>query len=119
MIAPVGLQLSRAKGFRLQAMSLALNGLPAINVGRPFKDGNQFVIGKEYGKSGGSMLRVANAEHAVALHRAELERSIRTAPQACDLMFARLRGHNLACWCGIGSPCHRDTLLYFSNRIPA
>lgn len=26
-----------------------------------------------------------------------------------------LRGHNLACWCGVDRPCHRNTLLRVSN----
>lgn len=35
MTAPVRLQLSRKKGFDLQAHSSAVNGLPAVNVARP------------------------------------------------------------------------------------
>jgi hypothetical protein len=42
MIAPVRMQLSRAKGFNLQAASLALNGLAAVKVTRPGKFGNPF-----------------------------------------------------------------------------
>lgn len=29
--------------------------------------------------------------------------------------IAELRGKNLACWCAIGAPCHRDVLLRFAN----
>lgn len=39
---PVRLQLSRRKGFDLQALSLATNGLPAVKVCRPGKWGNPF-----------------------------------------------------------------------------
>ena len=39
---PVRLQLSRKKGFDLQALSLATNGLPAVNVARPGRWGNPF-----------------------------------------------------------------------------
>jgi hypothetical protein len=39
---PVRLQLSRRKGFDLQALSLATNCLPAVNVARPTKWGNPF-----------------------------------------------------------------------------
>lgn len=39
---PVRLRLSRAKGFDLQAVSIATNGLPAVNVARPGKWGNPF-----------------------------------------------------------------------------
>jgi hypothetical protein len=39
---PVRLRLSRAKGFDLQALSRATNGLPAVNVARPTRWGNPF-----------------------------------------------------------------------------
>ena len=39
---PVRLRLSRAKGFDLQAVSRAANGLGAVNVARPTKWGNPF-----------------------------------------------------------------------------
>lgn len=42
MTKPVRLQLSRRKGFDLQAVSRAANGLPAVNVARPAKWGNPF-----------------------------------------------------------------------------
>ena len=43
---PIRLQLSRAKGFDLQALSRAANGLTAVNVGRPSKWGNPFIVGE-------------------------------------------------------------------------
>lgn len=42
MTKPVRLQLSRRKGFDLQALSLATNGLAAVNISRPGKWGNPF-----------------------------------------------------------------------------
>ena len=42
---PVRLRLSRQKGFRLQAASKAVNGLPAVSVGRPGRYGNPFTVG--------------------------------------------------------------------------
>lgn len=42
---PVRLQLSRRKGFNLQALSLATNGLPAVSVAKPSKWGNPCRIG--------------------------------------------------------------------------
>ena len=44
MVKPVRLQLSRGKGFNLQAVSRGVNGLPAITVARPGKWGNPFHI---------------------------------------------------------------------------
>lgn len=29
--------------------------------------------------------------------------------------IARLRGHDLACWCPLDSPCHADVLLEIAN----
>lgn len=29
---------------------------------------------------------------------------------------AQLRGHDLACWCKPGAPCHADVLLELANR---
>lgn len=42
MTTPVRLQLSRKKGFDLQAWSRQVNGLPAVKVTRPGKWGNPF-----------------------------------------------------------------------------
>lgn len=42
MAKPVRLQLSRKKGFDLQALSRAANGLEPVNVARPSKWGNPF-----------------------------------------------------------------------------
>lgn len=44
MTAPVRLQLSRKRGFDLQAHSLAINGLRAVNVARPSILGNPFTV---------------------------------------------------------------------------
>jgi hypothetical protein len=46
-MTPVRLQLSRRKGFDLQAASCATNGLDAVVVARPTKWGNPFVVGKD------------------------------------------------------------------------
>lgn len=49
MPRPVRIRLSRAKGFDLQALSYATNGLPAVNVARPSRWGNPWVCIKPYG----------------------------------------------------------------------
>lgn len=37
-----------------------------------------------------------------------------------DAWAARhLTGHDLACWCPLGTPCHADVLLTVLNRGPA
>ena len=47
MTRPVRLQLSRRKGFDLQAWSREVNGLPAVSVARPTKWGNPFPVCKD------------------------------------------------------------------------
>ena len=48
-IRPIRLRLSRAKGFDLQLMSRAANGLPARSVARPGPFGNPWLCSKPYG----------------------------------------------------------------------
>ena len=97
---PVRLQLSRRKGFNLQALSIATNGLPAVNCARPGQYGNWFVVG-EHG----------TAEECVAKFRfTQL-----TAVAKGWWHYDELRGKNLACWCGLDAPCHVDTIIEIAN----
>ncbi|TPI39279.1 DUF4326 domain-containing protein [Mesorhizobium sp. B3-1-9] len=116
MTKPVRLRLSRAKGFDLQALSLATNGLPAVHVGRPGPWGNPFIVGKH-----------GDAAYCVDLHKALLAGLMRVGadPDVEALERTRrfvaenageLRGKNLACWCKPGAPCHADVLLTIANR---
>lgn len=94
--SPVRLQLSRRKGFDLQALSMATNGLPAVNVARPSKWGNPWTV--------------ENTGRIDAVLRFACE----TAPL---LDVSPLRGKNLACWCALdGEPCHADVLLEIASR---
>ena len=103
MTVPVRLRLSRAKGFDLQAVSRALNGLEAVNVARPTKWGNPFTVAN----SGGV--------HPALRYACEYARYVDARP---------LRGKNLACWCGLEDqhgnyvPCHADVLLSLANDVP-
>ncbi|RWB85962.1 MAG: DUF4326 domain-containing protein [Mesorhizobium sp.] len=106
MTEPVRLRLSRAKGFDLQALSIATNGLPAINVARPTKWGNPFRVGMLDQRTGGTM----DADTAVERYLSKLLRHGREVEVAHDL-----RGKNLACWCRPGQPCHADILLEIAN----
>jgi hypothetical protein len=108
MIAPVGLQLSRAKGFSLQALSLATNGLTAIKVDRTTMWGNRWKIGTHSNLLGRPV--ETNAE-AVEVYRKLAWRE----PHARAWVRERLRGANLACWCGLGEPCHREFLIEVAN----
>lgn len=101
MTKPVRLQLSRAKGFDLRALSRATNGLPAVNVARPSRWGNPNLV-VTHGQQG-----AVNA-FARDLHGGILRISVEDARQ-------QLSGKNLACWCKPGAPCHADVLLMIAN----
>lgn len=107
MISPVRLQLSRRKGFDLQAHSRTMNGLPAVHVARPTRWGNPYQAGRD---------GHGDRRYLVDLFRAYLRR-----PEQAGLVAAirhELRGKNLACWCPLdGQPCHADVLLEIANRF--
>jgi hypothetical protein len=110
MAKPVRLQLSRKRGFNLQALSLETNGLPAVNVARPSKWGNPFKIGEP---------GTPDAASAVAEFRDLLgPQSSNVFPLYMPIEDVRtdLRGRNLACWCGDG-PCHADVLLKLCEEV--
>lgn len=116
MTKPVRLQLSRRRGFDLQAHSHATNGLPTMHVGRPGPWGNPFIVSKH-----------GDAAYCVDLHKALLAGMLRVGPDPDIEALARtrrfvaenideLRGKNLACWCKPSAPCHADVLLELANR---
>lgn len=117
---PQRIQLKRTRGWRLQAVSQALNGLPARRVTRPGLFGNPFRVttGKVMG------LRGYNATAAVHDFREWLAGSDQSfggpdAEARRAALLARLpelRGKNLACWCPLDQPCHADALLELANR---
>lgn len=115
-MTPQRIQLSRKKGFRLQAASMALNGLPAVRVDRATRWGNPYRIGDTVHRGpsfSGRDERVRDAEHAVQLFRQWLF----TQGRSADLI-PLLRGKNTACWCEVGAPCHADVLLEIANTHP-
>lgn len=123
--APVRLQLSRRKGFDLQALSLATNGLPAVNVARPSRFGNPFTIAAAvdsgYAKPAIAQTFVVEC-FSDWLGQSQSGRDWWQGPKsdaakgAIVDSIAELRGKNLACWCKPGAPCHADVLLDLANR---
>jgi hypothetical protein len=101
---PRRLQLSRRKGFNLQATSRATNGLVAVRVARPGKWGNPFRIGRD-----------GNQAECVARFREFATAKARAEPEWLAALAAELGGRNLACWCRPGTPCHADVLLALAN----
>ena len=115
---PQRMQLSRHKGFNLQAASQALNGWPAKRVTRPGRWGNPFTI-EETAKRYGLDHDAAQAK-AVALCgqwlRGTLDKKLSPhAPPSRAEIRAELKGHNLACWCRPGTPCHSEVLIEIAN----
>lgn len=124
MVRPVRLQLSRRKEFDLQALSHAMNGLPAASVARPSKWGNPFTMaGCRSAGYRGTDAQIA-ARCVGAFEAWLTSRHWRTNWDGSESEAARsailtglpeLRGKNLACWCKAGSPCHADVLLELAN----
>lgn len=120
MTDPVRLRLSRAKGFDLQAHSLAMNGLAALHVARPTKWGNPWSIRQD--RSGAWLvdgpgapiggLQCGNEEGARLVAVKAVRMLFEPKPEA----LAKLRGKNLACWCKLDAPCHADVLIEIANR---
>lgn len=116
---PIRIQLSRRIGFNLQAVSIAANGLPAVNVARPSRWGNRWTVKGREEAGWPTVDRRAVLKICVEAHRAWLlgekhwghGSPVRPVPD-----LAPLRGKNLACWCAPGEPCHGDTLLELANR---
>jgi len=116
MKKPVRLQLSRKKGFDLQALSRATNGRDAVHVARPGKWGNPFVIGKD-----GTRADCVNLFETMLGGHICLTTVASVEIQSAFLLMAghdvaELRGKNLACWCSARAPCHADLLLEIANR---
>lgn len=112
-----------------------------IDVTRPGKYGNQFVVGKyapdeldemygpfsigncppyldmvDYLSYGIRGHLIEDAETAVRLHRQWLDFLADQQPAAFRHFMEILRGKNIMCWCRVGEPCHGDTLLHLANQ---
>jgi hypothetical protein len=112
------MQLSRHKGFNLQAESRRLNGLPAKPVTRPGPWGNPFSIDDTMRRYG--LDREQAQERAVALCGQWLRGTIDPElspgpPLSREIIRRELKGYNLACWCRPGTPCHSEVLLEIAN----
>ena len=110
MAKPVRLRLKRAKGFNLQKLSKAANGLGAVPVTRPGRWGNPFRMGQDKAPDG----KIYTPATSVAAFRKALTGG--KLPYMIDDVRRELRGKNLACWCAADAPCHADVLLEFANK---
>ena len=110
---PRRIQLSRQKGWRKPEGT--------ISVARPTRWGNPFPIGGETTKvseNGTERVDIPDRETAVGLFRSMMFDGGVRFPTADDYPrdeIESLRGHDLACWCPLGGPCHADVLLELAN----
>lgn len=93
---PHGVQLKRTKGWKLPENTVV--------VSRPGKWGNPFKVGRD----------ADNPKMAVMMYEHWLDTTIK-GRQIAGQARRILCGKNLACWCPLGSPCHRDILLNRAN----
>lgn len=121
MTAPVRIQLSRRKGWRMPPNT--------VKVDRSTKWGNPFVIHSDKGPSGDYF--PADPATAVYMFRNMLKTESSWSPvpvplwpkgkvpaqwTTLDDVKRELRGKNLACWCPLDQPCHADVLLEIANK---
>jgi hypothetical protein len=115
-VAPVRMQLSRAKGFNLQARSMALNGLPALNIARPGPLGNPFVVGEDGTRAECvHQHRMMLAGYLATSGKATIESQRLVIGYIAENLKV-LRNRNVACWCPANAACHGDTYLELFNR---
>ena len=72
---PTRIVLSRRAGFDLQAISQALNGLPAQSVARPGPWGNPFTVAEVMEETGSDLLRGNGGDDDLSGYRGDDERS--------------------------------------------
>ena len=101
---PRGIQLRRSRGWRKPPNTVVVTRASK-------RWGNPFVIGKpsEYGF-------VQDAQTAVDFYRRWLN-SEKGRP-VLEAARRELTGYNLACFCSLGAPCHRNVLLELVNNPP-
>ncbi|HEX7767087.1 MAG TPA: DUF4326 domain-containing protein [Nitrospira sp.] len=114
---PVRLQLSRRRGFDLQAASAAANGLSAISCARPGPRGNPFVVGVDGTREECVRLHATILGGYLVVSKANVE------DQKAHVAYikqnrSQLRGHNLACFCRL-CPAHKDKGLPMGERCAA
>ena len=103
---PIRIQCRRIKGFNLQEMSKARNGLPCVYVGRPSRWGNPHEL------SPTERFDAYSRFVAVEDYKEHLEEH----PELVESAKRELRGKNLACYCAEGDACHADVLLRLANE---
>ena len=115
---PAEIQLHRVKGWRLPP--------GAVSVARPTKWGNPYRVGVEVETAEEAVLAYARdlidaatcrlSAGSVAVWRANHPMGPAGPFYVILHACSQLRGRDLACFCRIGTPCHRSVLLELANR---
>lgn len=109
---PQRIQRKRTKGFNLQQVSKASNGLDCVYVGRPTKFGNPYKVGSPFFNIFTKKTGIFSIDETVDCFEFWLKGKLAFAPNFLD----ELRGKNLACFCPLDSCCHADVLLEYANK---
>ena len=118
---PIRVQRKRVKGWKMPPNTVCVTRGTAF--GNPFTVGGWFKMGN--GKPGMAYLQCYDEEMA----KAEGFTYMRDSAQAVGWFrryrelypyspadIGNLRGKNVACFCGVGDPCHGDVLLEIANK---
>lgn len=97
---PVRIQRQRTKDWRMPENT--------VYVGRGTEWGNPFKVGTVW------QGRFVTQEVAVELYAERVEHKLAPLHDVKSNAW-KLRGKNLACWCGVGDICHADILLKLAN----
>jgi len=108
MTAPVRIRLSRAKGWRLPE--------GAVNVARPGKLGNPFIVGRDGTREQCAALYLSLQRGFIGFaDKVTPEEQVR-AFRALHRALPDLKGKSVACWCALdGGACHGDIILAAAN----
>ena len=120
-VSPQRLQLSRGAKFHLQAVSLSVNGLPAIRIDRgsgwenPFLDKSPTAAIDLFRR----LLMGSMSPDELARYSGQGRFSIGAWANNRRLVLLNamptIVGKNVACWCKPRDPCHGDILLEIAN----
>lgn len=105
---PQRIRLSRAKGWRLPE--------GAVNIARPGKLGNPFIVGKHGTRAECAAKYLQLARGFLTLSE-EIDVDLQVkAHRAIHRALPDLKGKDVACWCALdGGACHGDVLLALAN----
>ena len=112
---PQRIQLQRTKGWRKPESAVVVSR-PSV-WGNPFPVGSTVRIAASGPQRTQQLLEGITPEVAVYLYRLWVTHAnIADRPvNPGRLLWADLRGKDLACWCPLDQPCHADVLLELAN----